>query len=224
MINIDFYKKVTSEAAEKGAIVVAVSKFQPIEKIKTLYELGHRDFGENYAQELVDKKELLPGDIKWHFIGHLQSNKVKLIAPFIHLIHGVDNFNLFKAINKEAVKNNRVIDILLQVYIAEEETKFGLDEKELIDLLEYYFAQKEQLANIRICGLMGMASFTADTHKINGEMKRVKELFNLVKQTYFIFDDYFKICSMGMSDDYPIALDNGSTHLRIGSKIFGARS
>lgn len=202
------------------ATLVAVSKTKPAEDIQALYDLGQRDFGENYVQELKDKYEQLPKDIRWHFIGHLQSNKVKYIAPFVHLIHGVDSFNLLKEINKQALKNNRIIDCLLQIHIAKEETKFGLDEKELEQIMD--LIPINGLTNIRINGLMGMASFSDDTDLVRSEFKYLKSLFskyaqlqtsNLKPQTL----------SMGMSADYRIAMEEGSNMVRIGSLLFGSR-
>ena len=221
-INKEKYKGITDEIAGK-ATLVAVSKTKPVEDIQALYDLGQRHFGENYVQELVDKQLQLPATIHWHFIGHLQSNKVKQIAPFVYLIHGVDSFKLLKEINKQALKANRIIDVLLQVYIAKEETKFGLDEKELDEIFN---ADKNELAalkNISINGLMGMASFTNDTAIIKNEFQHLK----------FLFDKYaglhrpnsqFSFLSMGMSSDYPIAIANGSNMVRIGSLLFGERT
>ncbi|HZI53055.1 MAG TPA: YggS family pyridoxal phosphate-dependent enzyme [Chitinophagaceae bacterium] len=203
----------------KNVALVAVSKTKPVEDIKVLYDLGHRDFGENYVQELVDKEAQLPKDIRWHFIGHLQSNKIKYIAPFISLIHGVDSMKLLAEINKQAAKNNRIIDCLLQVHIAQEETKFGMNEKELEEAIE----KSVQLTNVRICGLMGMASFTDDMNKVRAEFQSIKTIFdkhakpqtsNLKLQTL----------SIGMSNDYKIAIEEGSTMVRIGSLLFGERN
>jgi pyridoxal phosphate enzyme (YggS family) len=206
---------------EKGVQLVAVSKTKPIADILALYQLGHRDFGENYVQELVDKQAQLPEDIRWHFIGHLQSNKVKFIAPFVHLIHGVDSFKLLKEINKLAAKCNRVIDVLLQMHIAQEETKFGLDEKELSDFLNS--PELPGLLNIRICGLMGMASFSDDLEHVRAEFKNLKMYFD--KYSKFQSSHLkFEILSMGMSGDYQIAIDEGSNMVRIGSLFFGARN
>ena len=215
-INKEKYQEIITELNGK-ATLVAVSKTKPVEDIRALYDLGHRDFGENYVQELTQKYEQLPKDIRWHFIGHLQSNKVKYIAPFVHLIHGVDGYGLLKEINKQAAKNNRVIDCLLQVYIAKEETKFGLDEKELHELIELH--QLHELKNIRITGLMGMASFSDDTNLVRTELKYLKSLFD----KFNIQHSTFNILSMGMSADYQIAMEEGSNMLRIGSLLFGSR-
>ena len=178
-INKEKYQDIVKELDNK-AMLVAVSKTKPVEDILELYDLGQRDFGENYVQELKDKYEQLPKDIRWHFIGHLQSNKVKYIASFVHLIHGVDSLNLLKEINKQALKNDRIIDCLLQVYIAKEETKFGLDENELHELLR--ITPINELTNIRINGLMGMASFSNDINLVRNEFKYLKTLFDKYAQ------------------------------------------
>jgi len=198
--------------------LVAVSKTKPVEDILALYALGHRDFGENYVQELVSKYEALPKDIRWHFIGHLQSNKVKQIAPFIHLIHGVDSLSLLKEINKQGMKNNRVIDCLLQVHIAKEETKFGLDSKQLETII--HSGQLSDLKNIRITGLMGMASFSSNTDLVRSEFNYLRSLFDTNAQLS-TFNFQFSTLSMGMSADYRIALEEGSNMVRIGSLLFG---
>lgn len=216
-INIKKYQEILSKLNGK-ATLVAVSKIRPVEDILELYNLGQRDFGENYVQELVSKYEQLPKDIRWHFIGHLQSNKVKYIAPFIHLIHGVDSFNVLKEINKQALKNNRTIDCLLQVHISKEETKFGLDEKELHELFQLH--ELHELKNIHIAGFMGMASFTEDNDLIIKEFSFLKSLFD----KFNIQHSTFNILSMGMSADFQFALDAGSNMVRIGSMLFGARN
>lgn len=214
-VNIEQYQRISSELVAANVTLVAVSKTKPAEDIKTLYDIGQRDFGENYVQELVDKQSVLPIDIRWHFIGHLQSNKVKYIAPFVHLIHGVDSLKLLKEINKQAAKNNRIIDCLLQVHIATEETKFGMDEQELKDTIE----QLSNFTNVRIRGLMGMASFTDDQEKVRSEFR---SLHNIFKQSAMIHQPS-AILSMGMSGDYTIAIEEGSNMVRIGSLLFGAR-
>ncbi|HMU09867.1 MAG TPA: YggS family pyridoxal phosphate-dependent enzyme [Ferruginibacter sp.] len=213
------YQEIITELNGK-ATLVAVSKTKPVENIQALYDLGQRDFGENYVQELAGKYEQLPKDIRWHFIGHLQSNKVKYIASFVHLIHGVDSLSLLKEINKQAAKNNRVIDCLLQVYIAKEETKFGLDENELHQLLR--ITPINQLTNIQISGLMGMASFSNDISLVRSEFKYLKTLFDKYAQPQ---TSNFKpqTLSMGMSADYKIAIEEGSNMVRIGSLLFGSR-
>ena len=213
-VNINAFHKVLSELEPKQVTLVAVSKTKPAEDILALYEAGQRDFGENYVQELVDKQAILPAAIRWHFIGHLQRNKVKYIAGFVHLIHGVDSFSLLKEINKQAAKQNRIIDCLLQVHIASEETKFGFDEQELLSIQGL-----EALSNIHIVGLMGMASFTEDKEKVRIEFNALKTMFDLFSAHYFPLT----ILSMGMSADYPIAIEEGSTMVRIGSLLFGAR-
>ncbi len=223
MVNEAAWRQLHDEFKTKGLTLVAVSKTKPFEDIKELYALGQRDFGENYVQELTEKQAVLPSDIHWHFIGHLQSNKVKYIAPFVHLIHTVDSFKLLQEINKQALKNARIIGVLLQVFIADEETKFGLDEKELADLSDNYLAQKEQLKNVRICGLMGMATNTEDEQKIRSEFSRLHEILESLKRSHFAEEAHFSICSMGMSSDYKLAIIEGSNMLRIGSLLFGKR-
>lgn len=218
-VNIEAYRNITSFLNSKGVTLVAVSKTKPVEDILELYELGQRDFGENYVQELVDKQAALPKDILWHFIGHLQSNKVKYIAPFVHLIHGVDSLKLLKEINKEAAKNKRIIDVLLQVYIAQEETKFGLNETELKEII----SESASFNHIRIKGLMGMASFSDDLQKVRGEFRNLKTIFDR-NASHATFNIQLSILSMGMSGDYKIAIEEGSTMVRIGSLLFGARS
>ena len=206
-------KHITSQIPE-NVTLIAVSKTKPNEMLLEAYESGQRHFGENYVQELVDKEAKLPKDIHWHFIGHLQSNKVKYIAPFVYLIHGVDSFSLLKEINKQAQKNNRVIDCLLQIYIAQEETKFGLDFKEASDILNS--VEFKELKNIQIKGFMAMASNTENEVQIRKEFKSLKEFS---KQ----FPDYNSL-SFGMSGDYLLAIEEGSTMIRVGSSIFGERN
>ena len=223
MVNKEVWESLRAEFEEKNVTLVAVSKTKPAGDIQALYDLGERNFGENYVQELVQKHTELPGDINWHFIGHLQGNKVKDIAPFVHLIHAVDSFKLFTEISKQALKNNRTIDVLLQMHIADEETKFGLDEKELLSFMDYYEAQKETLANVRICGLMGMATNTDNEAQVRAEFARLHNFFVHLSGTSFFGKSYFSICSMGMSADYKIAIAEGSTMVRIGSMLFGSR-
>lgn len=203
--------------------MIAVSKTKPVEDIRTLYDLGQRDFGENYVQELVDKHSQLPSDIRWHFIGHLQSNKVKYIAPFVHLIHGVDSLRLLKEINKQAARQNKVIACLLQVHIAREETKFGLDATELDEVLQALPVTPQEFTNIRIRGLMGMASFTEDQEKVREEFKGLKTLFDEHFGAAQASPDQHFLLSMGMSGDYKIAVGEGSNMVRIGSLLFGKR-
>lgn len=201
--------------------LVAVSKTKPIEAILELYQLGHRVFGENKVQEMEEKHQNLPKDIQWHLIGHLQTNKVKYIAPFVALIHSVDSLKLLSEINKQALKNNRIIPCLLQVHIAQEETKFGLDIDELKALLE----SKEfiEMQNVRIVGLMGMSTNTDDETRIREEFRTLEQDFQIIKSHYFKFNADFKILSMGMSGDFAIAIEEGSTMVRVGSSIFGSR-
>jgi hypothetical protein len=226
-IHVEKYKHLQDQLNGK-ATLVAVSKTKPLEDIQALYDLGHRDFGENYVQELVDKAALLPKDIRWHFLGHLQSNKVKYIAPFVHLIHGVDSLSLLKEIDKQAAKNNRIIDCLLQIHIAKEETKFGFDPSELIALHEF-----TQWKNVTLVGLMGMASFSDDKDLVKKEFADLKSLFDGNKKssdkiatanTTETNNFQFTILSMGMSGDYEIALEQGSNMVRIGSLLFGERN
>ncbi len=212
---------IKSELEVLGVKLVAVSKTKSKEEIMEAYEAGQRVFGENHVQELVEKQEALPKDIQWHLIGHLQTNKVKYIAPFIHLIESVDSMKLLQEINKQALKNNRVIDCLLQVYIADEDTKFGLGYDELIELLRS--EEFKELQNVRIVGLMGIATNTEIERQINEEFKELAVLFTGIKQSYFRKDEYFKEISMGMSSDYKLAIENGSTMVRLGSTIFGKR-
>jgi len=230
------YKEILA-ALDGRTRLVAVSKTKPVEDIRALYALGQRDFGENYVQELVDKQAQLPADIRWHFIGHLQSNKVKYIAPFIYLIHGVDSFKLLQEIDKQAARSGRRIDVLLQVHIAREETKFGLDAGELEEVMEIGRAPKAEgcqrsdgretgLKNVRVRGLMGMASFVHDTDpgKVREEFRGLKVLFDQYFGPAGLSDDgegYW--LSMGMSGDYKIALEEGSNMVRIGSLLFGTR-
>ncbi len=214
-VNEIAYHQIIQEFANSSVTLVAVSKLKPASDIEALYKLGQLDFGENYVQELVEKQAVLPSIINWHFIGHLQSNKVKYIAPFVHLIHGVDSLKLLQEINKQALKNNRVIDCLLQVHIAKEETKFGMDASELSDALE----AAKHLPNVNIRGLMGMASFSDDQEVVASEFKYLHELFT----THHFNEQPTAVLSMGMSADYALAIKSGSTMVRIGSLLFGAR-
>ena len=210
-INTEKYKELLREL-NGNVTLVAVSKTKPVEDIQALYDLGQRDFGENYVQELVDKEAMLPKDIRWHFIGHLQSNKVKFIAPFVHLVHGVDSLSLLKEINKEGAKNNRIIDCLLQIHIAKEETKFGFDAEELKQVM----MNVEQFKNVQLKGLMGMASFSDDLNLVRNEFSTLLSLYTEYPQ--------FSILSMGMSGDHKIAIEEGSNMVRIGSLLFGERN
>ena len=199
--------------------LVAVSKTKPVADLMEAYNAGQRIFGENKIQEMTDKWEVMPKDIEWHMIGHVQTNKVKYMAPYISLIHGVDSLKLLQEINKQAAKNNRVIDCLLQVYIAEEESKFGLDEQELEEVLKLVQHDKDNFKNIRIVGLMGMATFTENKNQIEKEFKHLKTIFDKLKTQ----NSELKTLSMGMSGDYQLAISCGSTMVRIGSSIFGSR-
>lgn len=202
--------------------LVAVSKTKPISDLMEAYEAGQRIFGENKIQEMAEKWEAMPKDIQWHMIGHVQTNKVKFMAPFVSLIHGVDSLKLLEEINKQALKNNRIIDCLLQVYIAEEESKFGLDEDELNGVIQFITQNSEVYKNIRIVGLMGMATFTDNQNQIKKEFNHLKSIFDNLKSTD---TDNLQLntISMGMSGDYKLAIDCGSTMVRIGSSIFGGR-
>ncbi|NIG57636.1 YggS family pyridoxal phosphate-dependent enzyme [Chitinophaga sp. Cy-1792] len=223
-INLTTYNQVLQQLAPYNAKLVAVSKTKPVADIEALYQQGQRIFGENYVQELTEKQPVLPADIEWHFIGHLQSNKVKYIAGFVSMVHAVDSFKLLAEINKQAIKNNRVINCLLQLHIAEEETKFGLDEGELIQLLDSWQQQQQEFSGIRIAGLMAMATNTSNETQIRKEFHQLQEIFVKVKERYFASQDYFKERSTGMSADYQIALEEGSTMVRIGSLLFGERN
>jgi PLP dependent protein len=218
-INTKKYQEIIEELHGK-ATLVAVSKTKAAEDILELYNLGQRDFGENYVQELLGKYEQLPKDIRWHYIGHLQSNKVKYIAPFVHLIHGVDSLSLLKEINKQALKNNRIIDSLLQIHIAKEETKFGLNSHELDTV---FTGDLAALKNIRIIGLMGMASFSNNMDLVRAEFNYLKNLFDKYAQQQTT-NHQLQTLSMGMSADYKIAIEEGSNMVRVGSLLFGVRN
>lgn len=206
---------------KKSCKLIAVTKTQPLDKIKEAYQAGCRSFGENRVQELIEKQSHLPSDIEWHMIGHLQTNKVKYIAPFIHLIHSVDSIQLLREINKQAQKHNRIIPCLLQLHIAEEETKFGFSTDELQTILES--REYEKLPHITINGLMGIATLTEDEQVIRKEFQLIKRWFETIKATYRSPHLIMSELSIGMSHDYTIALDEGSTMIRIGSAIFGER-
>ena len=224
MINTTAFSQITQTLQAKNARLVAVSKFKTAEDIQALYDLGQRDFGENYVQELVAKQAELPGDIRWHFIGHLQRNKVKYIAPFVQLIQSVDSFKLLAEINKEAVKHNRNIDCLLQIHVTDESNKTGMNDKDLLEFYSYYEAQKGHLKNVTIRGIMGMATFTQDQNQVRKDFRQLKTIFDAARKSYFLFDKNFDTLSMGMSGDYEPALEEGSTMVRIGSLLFGNRS
>jgi hypothetical protein len=206
----------------QGVQLIAVSKTKPDEAILGAYESGHRDFGENKVQELVDKQSRLPHDINWHMIGHLQTNKVKYIVPFVHLIHSVDRLKLAKEIDRRAQQHDRVVDVLLQVHIAAEEHKFGFSEQELNELMENQTLQS--LQHIRVRGLMGMATFTSNQNQVISEFQQLNSYFKHVKSTYLKEDQYFNTLSMGMSGDYELAIEAGSNMVRVGSAIFGSRN
>lgn len=202
--------------------LIAVSKTKPISDLEEAYQANQRIFGENKVQEMCDKYEALPKDIEWHFIGHLQTNKVKYMAGFVHLIHAVDSFKLLKEINKQAAKHKRVQNVLLQFHIAEEESKFGLSLDEVNNILNS--DEYKKLENINICGAMGMATFTENKQQITNEFKSLASIFNSLKQTPFADSTDFKEISMGMSGDYKLAIEAGSTMVRVGSSIFGSRN
>ena len=214
------YDKIIEELKQTQTQLIAVSKTKPNEAILVLYNKGQRAFGENYVQELVEKHATLPTDIQWHFIGHLQSNKVKYIAPFVHTIHSVDSIKLLQEIDKQAIKYNRKINCLLQFHIAEEDSKFGFGTEggEIIDE-----KRVKELKQIDICGVMGMATFTDDKIQVRQEFQKLKQVFDTLKNTYFKGSETFKHISMGMSDDYKMAIAEGSTMVRIGSLLFGKR-
>ena len=217
IINTPAFHQITAQLNVKKCRLVAVSKTKPIQAVQALYDLGQRDFGENYVQELIEKQVALPNDIRWHFIGHLQTNKVKQIASFVHLIHGVDSEKLLDEINKQAAKCNRIIAVLLQVHIATEETKFGLDAEEVHCLV----SKRSNYPNVQICGLMGMASNTADNEQIKNEFDSLYKVYQNTNQQFS--DQPFHILSMGMSSDYQMAIEEGSSMVRVGSSVFGER-
>ena len=221
--NVTFAAMTLQTALKQQNIsLVAVSKTYPSERILEEYNAGQRIFGENKVQELVAKYEALPKDIQWHFIGHLQRNKVKYIAPFIDMIHGIDSYALLEEIDKQAQKHDRVVQALLQFHIAQEDTKFGFSETEAMELLENMPWNSFQ--NVRICGVMGMASYTDDAAQVRKEFDHLKQIFDRIKQRFFANNAYFKEVSMGMSGDWEIAVSAGSTMVRIGSLIFGRRN
>jgi len=219
-VNKQAYEQLIADLASHHVTLVAVSKTKSVEEIKELYDLGQKDFGENYVQELAEKQSQLPKDIRWHFIGHLQTNKVKQIAAFIHLIQSVESLKLLQEINKQGERNDRVINCLLQIHIAQEETKFGLGENELNELLNNSISEYQ---NIRITGLMGMASFTDNMAKVKSEFRYLKTLFDDLATKFTTHNLRLTTLSMGMSSDYSVAIEEGSNMVRIGSLIFGAR-
>lgn len=214
-------KRLRANLQEKGVKLIAVSKMKTPAEILEVYNAGHKVFGENKVQDLVPKYNFLPRDIEWHMIGHLQKNKVKYIVPFITMIQSVDSFGLLQEIEKRAVKVGRVIDFLFQIYIAKEETKFGMSEKELAEILDS--PAFRQLKHVRACGVMGIATLTDDMKLVRDEFRTLKNIFDRVKKKYFPDDEWFREISMGMSGDYQIAIEEGSTMVRIGTLIFGER-
>ena len=213
-------KRLRSELPE-GVNLLAISKYQPIEALQEAYDAGQRMFGENHIQEMAAKAAALPKDIAWHFTGHVQTNKIKYMASFVSLIHAVDSFRLLREINKHAAKHDRIIDCLLQIHIAQEDTKYGLTIEECRELLAT--EPWRELTNVRIVGLMAMGSNTDDMELVRGEFRQMKQLFDELKDTYFADEPSFSQLSEGMTDDYPIAIEEGSTIVRIGSMIFGDR-
>ena len=218
MVNKENYHNILKECKEQDVQLISVSKTKPVEDLEDLYAEGCRVFGENKVQEITTKYETLPKDIQWHFIGHLQSNKVKYIAPFVQLIHAVDSAKLLGTVQKEALKNDRTIDVLLQFHIATESSKFGLSLEEVKEVLT------TEHSNVNVRGVMGMATFTDNVEQVRNEFKQLKHIFDTLKQDEFKDKTDFDIISMGMSGDYKIAIEEGSTMVRVGSSIFGSRS
>ena len=216
----DNLKQVLAELPQ-GVRLVAVSKFHPNEAIEEAYQAGQRMFGESKVQEMTAKYESLPKDIEWHFIGHLQSNKIKYMIPYVAMIHGIDTYKLLAEVNKQAGKAGRTVNCLLQIHVAQEETKFGFSPEECREMLDA--GEWKALAHVRICGLMGMASNTDNIEQINGEFRLLSSLFKEIKENWFADSDVFRELSMGMSHDYHEAIASGSTLVRVGSKIFGER-
>jgi pyridoxal phosphate enzyme (YggS family) len=213
-------KKIDDELPQ-GVRLVAVSKFHPIEKLKEAYEAGQRIFGENHVQELVAKAPQMPDDVEWHFIGHLQSNKVKALIPYVKLIHSIDSLKLLQCVNKEAAKAGRTVDVLLQLHVAKEETKFGLSCEDCVELAKS--GAIESMKNVRVCGVMGMATNTDDDGEVRKEFSEIRQVFDKLKTEHFASAEYFSEVSMGMSGDYHIAIEEGSTMVRIGTSVFGPR-
>lgn len=220
-MNQEVYKQIV-ETIPAHVQLVAVSKLKPASEVMAAYELGQRHFGENWAQELKEKHEQLPKDIQWHFIGHLQTNKIKYIIPYVHLIHSIDSFHLLQEVDRHAARHGRVVGCLLQFHIATEETKFGFSLEECLQMLQR--PEFSTLHNIEICGVMGMASLTDNTEQIHSEFRTLHSYFERLKKEYFADSASFKEISMGMTHDYPIAIEEGSTMIRVGSAIFGARN
>lgn len=223
MPHIDFaaYNEIKAACDEAGVTLVAVSKKKPVAAIRELYELGHRDFGENYVQELIEKQPQLPDDIRWHFVGHLQRNKVKLLTPFVHLIHGVDSMRLLEEIDKRGQDIGRIVDVLLQVHVAREDTKHGFTPDELRE--QFADPDIHRQAWARLSGIMGMGTFSDDYNVVGPEFATLKTLFDELSEKYFDRRPEWHTLSMGMSGDYRLAIEKGSTLVRVGSAIFGAR-
>jgi pyridoxal phosphate enzyme (YggS family) len=215
------YSEISRELDQRQVRLVAVSKTQPPENILELYRLGHRHFGENRVQELAEKYEALPRDIAWHLIGHLQTNKVRAVVPFVHLIHSIDSLRLLQEVDKQAARVNRVVDCLLQFHIAREDTKFGFDPAEGRAMLEQ--GAWKALRHVRLCGVMGMASFTNDEAQVRREFALLRAIFSDLKRDFFSGEPHFREISMGMSADWRLAVEEGSTIVRIGSLLFGER-
>lgn len=213
--------KIITETLPDGVELVAVSKFHPVEALKEAYDVGQRIFGESRVQEISQKRLLMPDDVQWHFIGHLQTNKVRQLVPYVSLIHSVDSIKLLESINAESARIGKVVDVLLQLHVAQEETKFGFTCEDCVDMVDK--GVLDRLPNVRVCGVMGMATNTDDMGKVREEFKSIKNVFDTLKQRYFADKPYFKEISMGMSDDYHIAMEEGSTLVRIGTTIFGSR-
>ncbi len=213
--------KIITETLLDGVELVAVSKFHPVEALKEAYDAGQRIFGESRVQEISQKRLLMPDDVQWHFIGHLQTNKVRQLVPYVSLIHSVDSIKLLESINAESARIGKVVDVLLQLHVAQEETKFGFTCEDCVDMVDK--GVLDRLPNVRVCGVMGMATNTDDMGKVREEFKSIKNVFDTLKQRYFADKPYFKEISMGMSDDYHIAMEEGSTLVRIGTTIFGSR-
>lgn len=222
MTNIGSQINAINETLPAGVRLVAVSKFHSIEALKEAYDAGQRIFGESRVQELAQKHVLMPDDVQWHFIGHLQTNKVRQLIPYVSLIHSVDSLRLLEHVNDEARRIGRVVDVLLQLHVAKEETKFGFSCGECLDLVKN--GSLERLENVRVCGVMGMATNTDDETEVRGEFVAIKSVFDELKAGYFAGKPYFCEISMGMSDDYRIAVEEGSTLVRIGTTIFGNRN
>jgi len=220
-VNKEEYFVIQKELQEKKVTLIAVSKTKPIHVLQEAYDIGIKIFGENRALELKEKYEALPKDIEWHMIGHLQSNKVKYIAPFVHLIHSIDKPGLLKEINKRAKQNDRTISVLLQLHIAKEESKYGFDEDELRDFLDS--KKLSEYKNVKVVGLMGMATFTDNSGQVKAEFQSLKTIFDKIKTDFFLDDPDFSVLSMGMSGDYKLAIQAGSNMVRLGSIIFGVR-